>query len=71
MDSHTPIDLFRENLFVLVVHLFHFIMSASSLANDPELQKFVAAKELENQLTAQVNHIHSFIHLFYSIMIIF
>lgn len=46
-------------------------MSASSLANDPELQKFVAAKELENQLTAQVNHIHSFIHLFYSIMIIF
>lgn len=30
-------------------------MSLSSLANDPELQKFVAAKELENQLTAQVN----------------
>jgi hypothetical protein len=29
-------------------------MSLSSLANDPELQKFVAAKELENQLTAQV-----------------
>jgi hypothetical protein len=29
-------------------------MSLSSLANDPDLQKFVAAKELENQLTAQV-----------------
>jgi hypothetical protein len=29
-------------------------MSVSSLANDPDLQKFVAAKELENQLTAQV-----------------
>jgi hypothetical protein len=29
-------------------------MSLASLANDPELQKFVAAKELENQLTAQV-----------------
>ena len=30
-------------------------MSLSSLANDSELQKFVAAKELENQLTAQVD----------------
>ncbi len=29
-------------------------MSLSSLANDPDLQKFVAEKELENQLTAQV-----------------
>ena len=29
-------------------------MSLASLANDPELQKFVAAKELENQLTTQV-----------------
>ncbi|CAF0920183.1 unnamed protein product [Rotaria sordida] len=32
-------------------------MSLSSLANDPELQKFVAAKELENQLTTQVHHL--------------
>ena len=29
-------------------------LGLGSLANDPELQKFVAAKELENQLTAQV-----------------
>jgi hypothetical protein len=29
-------------------------MSLASLSSDPELQKFVAAKELENQLTAQV-----------------
>jgi hypothetical protein len=36
------------------VHLHQLAMSLSSLANDPELQKFVAAKELENQLTAQV-----------------
>lgn len=36
---------------------FESTMSLSSLANDPELQKFVAAKELENQLTAQVNKI--------------
>ncbi|CAF1547205.1 unnamed protein product [Adineta ricciae] len=32
-------------------------MSLASLANDPELQKFVAEKELENQLTAQVHHL--------------
>ncbi|CAF4450410.1 unnamed protein product, partial [Adineta steineri] len=32
-------------------------MSLNSLANDPELQKFVAAKELENQLAAQVHHL--------------
>ena len=31
-------------------------MSLASLANDPELQKFVAEKELENQLTAQVDY---------------
>ncbi len=35
-------------------------MSLSSLANDPELQKFVAAKELENQLTAQVKYFFLF-----------
>lgn len=29
-------------------------LGLGSLANDPDLQKFVAAKELENQLTAQV-----------------
>jgi hypothetical protein len=29
-------------------------MGLSSLTSDIELQKFVAAKELENQLTAQV-----------------
>ncbi|CAF3347481.1 unnamed protein product [Rotaria socialis] len=32
-------------------------MSLGSLASDPELQKFVATKELENQITAQVHHL--------------
>ena len=29
-------------------------MDLSTLSNDPELQKFVATKQLENQLTSQV-----------------
>jgi hypothetical protein len=43
-------------------------MSLSSLSNDPELQQFVAAKELENQLTAQV--MKQFIELNQSIFIL-
>jgi hypothetical protein len=38
-------------------------MSVPSLANDSELQNFVATKELENQLAAQVKLLETHEHV--------